>query len=159
VTEPSITAAALRGLAAAAEDLAARVTAAQVTLRADPDAHRARAGFRFDMVTGQLDQVAALLLGTADDLARIAAVPAGACGLGSGVCPDHGNTLTGTGGRAWCRHPGCARTWGYDRLTGPCPELVTHAVVDAEGTRFGVCDGHAIECRERLDGATITALT
>lgn len=159
MTEPPLTAAAVRGLAAAAEDLAARVAAAQVALRSDPDPHRARAGFRFDDAAGQLAQVAAGLLETADDLARIAAVPAGACGLGSGVCPDHGGTLTATGGQAWCEHPGCGRSWGYDRLAGPCPEPVTHAVLDAEGTRFGVCDGHAIDCRQRLVGATVTALT
>lgn len=158
MTEPAITAAAVRALAAAAADLAARVTAAQVTLRADPDPHRARAGYRFDVAAGQLGQVTAALLETADDLARIAAVPAGACGIGWGVCPDHGNTLTGSGGRAWCRHPGCGRTWGYDRLMGPCPEPVTHAVVDAAGTRFRVCTGHAMDCRDNLDGATVTAL-
>ncbi len=78
------------------------------------------------------------LLETADDLARLAAVPAGACGIGWGVCPDHGNTLTTSGGRTWCRTPGCGRTWGYDRVSTPCAEPVTHTVLDAGGTAFEV---------------------
>lgn len=157
MTDLPLTPAAMRDLAAAG-DLSARATAAQTRLHADPDAYPARAGYRFDEISDPLTRAADGLLETADDRARIAAVPAGACGIGWGVCPAHSNTLTGTGGRAWCRHPGCGRTWGYDRLMGPCPELVTYAVVDGEGTRFQVCDGHAIACRDQLDGAIVTVL-
>jgi hypothetical protein len=159
MTERPLSPAGLRDLAAAAEHLAARIDVADSALAADPDDHRSRTGFRLSDAAGQCRQAAAALEETAGDLARIAAVPAHACPIGWGVCPDHGNTLTGSGGRAWCRSAGCGRRWGYDRLGSPCAEPVTHRVTDAEGTVHDVCDGHAIDCRERLIGATVTRLT
>lgn len=159
MTERPLTLAGLRELAFAADELAARIDAADATLAADPDDHRARTRFRLSDAAGQFRQAAAAVEETAGDLARIAAVPSHACPIGWGVCPDHGNTLTGSGGRAWCRAAVCARRWGYDRLGSPCAEPVTHRVTDAEGTVNEVCDRHAIDCRERLIGATVTRLT
>lgn len=155
MTEP-ITPARLRELAAAAEALAARIRDAHDTLHADGDEHRRVLGFRLDDAAGQCLTAAAALHATAADLARHAAIPEAACAIGWGVCPTHGNTLTGTGGQAHCRD--CGRTWGYDRVTSLCPEPVTHTITDAAGTSSAVCTGHAIAAREQLTGATITTL-
>ncbi|HEY3006045.1 MAG TPA: hypothetical protein VGJ44_27100 [Kribbellaceae bacterium] len=155
----SPTPAQLRDLVAAAVELADRIDATLAALRADSDEHRRRAGFRLDEASSSVRQAAGELEKTAGDLARIAAVPADACGLPWGVCPEHGNTLTSSGGRTQCTAPGCGRTWGYDRLAGPCPEPITHHVVDAHGDSFDCCTGHAIGARAQLVGATITAIT
>jgi hypothetical protein len=52
----------------------------------------------------------------ADHLDRIAAaMKPGVCPVPWGVCPEHGNTLTSTARKTWCRAVGCGRTWAYDR--------------------------------------------
>lgn len=147
-----------RELAAAADELAGRIAAAEAALCADGDEHRRQAGFRLADAAGECRRVAAELHATAGDLAWIAAVPAAACGLAWGVCPEHGNTLVSSGGQTWCRTAGCGRRWGYDRLGGPCPEPVTHAVTDADGVTSPVCDGHAVAARDLLVHGTVVAL-
>jgi hypothetical protein len=151
-----VTPARLREIAAAAEDVAARIREAHAVLRAEDDENRRRVGFRLDDAAGSCANVAEDLQATAADLARVAAIPEQACAIGWGVCPEHGNTLTGTGGRTHCRT--CGRSWGYDRVTSPCPEPVTHTITDTAGTSSPVCTGHAIAAREQLTDATITTL-
>ncbi|MEU4725774.1 hypothetical protein AB0G06_39750 [Nonomuraea dietziae] len=75
-----------------------------------------------------------------------------------GVCPEHGNTLTSTSGTTRCNAGGCGRTWGYNRDNAPCAEPATHRLVDAEGTEALICDGHAIDARNRLIGGRIEPL-
>ncbi|MGW5680508.1 hypothetical protein [Nonomuraea sp. NPDC003754] len=95
---------------------------------------------------------------TASDLARIAARPGRSCTAGFGVCPEHGNALTSTGGTIRSTAAGCGRSWGYDRVGMPCAEHATHRVTDAGGGRALVCDGHAVDARARLDGGRIEPL-
>ncbi|PWI06398.1 hypothetical protein DIZ27_33420 [Streptomyces sp. NWU339] len=76
-----------------------------------------------------------------------------------GVCPVHGNTLRGTGGRTWCTDPNCARSWDYDRLGNACGEPATHTITDAEGGTIRACDGQAKDAANRLDGAVTTTLS
>ncbi|GAA2027513.1 hypothetical protein [Pseudokineococcus marinus] len=149
----------LRELAAAADDLATRIRAVQAALRAEDSGARSRAGFRLDEAAGQARQVSAALEDTAGELARIAATPDLACGIEWGVCPLHGDTITTSGGRSWCTATGCTRTWGYDRLSTPCPEPVTHRLRDTDGQTQDVCNGHAIGARARITGVTVDPIT
>lgn len=152
---PGLTPARARELAAAVEALAGQVEAAHAALCVDVDEHRRRAGFRLEDAAGECRRVAAELHATASDLARLAAIPADACRVPFLVCPEHGNTVTSTGGQSWCRR--CDRRWphSYDE---PCRELVSHSVTDTEGAVFAVCDGHAIDVRGRLVGGVVTPL-
>lgn len=152
----AVTPARLRELAAAAEALAAAVEGTHQELRTGSVPTR-DAGFRLESTIGQLRRVAGDLEETAGDLARVRAVPEHACRIPWGVCPEHGNTLSSSGGKSWCRL--CPRTWNYDRVGSPCPEPVAATVVDAQGTQVQMCAGHTLDARSRLTGATITLLT
>jgi hypothetical protein len=77
----------------------------------------------------------------------------GACAILWGVCPEHGNTLTSSGHKTWCRAAACGRTSSYDRLGLPCIEPARWAVTDKYGSRSVMCDGHALDARKRLEGA------
>jgi hypothetical protein len=79
----------------------------------------------------------------------------GACTIPWGVCPEHGNTLVGTGGKTWCRVIGCGRTWGYDRVGLPCIEAARWMVTDQHGDAIVMCDGHALDARKRLEGTRV----
>lgn len=150
-----ITPAVLRELAGEAEALVARIRAAEERLRRDPEDSN-RAGYRLPDAAGRLLDVASDLHETAGDVARarVARDPR-LCGIPWGICPDHGNTLRGLGGRTWCTAPGCSRRWAYDRLGTPCQETITHTVTDTPGTELLACDGHAKDAAARLDGATV----
>ena len=80
------------------------------------------------------------------------------CGADWGVCPDHGNTLTSSAGRTWCREPGCGRTWSYDRVNLHCEEPAAFNVHDAEGGSGPLCAGHALDAQARIVGVTVTPL-
>lgn len=149
----------LRELAAAADALAERIDAAQAALRAEEPGARSRAGFRLDDAAGRVRQASSALEDTAGELARIAATPDLACRIEWGVCPRHGATVSTTQGRSWCTVDGCGNRWGYDRLSTPCPEPVTHRITDTEGTTQDVCDGHAIGARQRITGVTVEPIT
>ncbi len=96
---------------------------------------------------------------TAGDLGRWrTSQDSGLCGVPWGVCPDHGSSLRGSGGRSWCEYPGCGKEWECDRVGSPCIEPVTYLVTDVEGGELLVCGGHALTAMERLEGATLTAL-
>ncbi|MFP3966580.1 hypothetical protein SMC26_30025 [Actinomadura fulvescens] len=117
-----------------------------------------RAGFRLPDAAGQARQVSRDLRETAVGLERIAAVPAEACRVLWPVCPEHGNTLTSTGGRSWCRRSGCGRRWDYDRGSVPCPEPVRWRVTDQHGDGGLMCDGHALDAGTALIGGTVVPL-
>jgi len=148
-----------RALAARAEDLAAAIGAYKRELGTATWEPVRRAGFSCDTAAGQARQAAAELRDTAARLDRIAAaaVP-GMCSVPWGACPVHGATLAGSGGRSWCRVPRCGRTWDYDRGGLPCAEPASWLVADRHGGSGEMCDGHAADARERLDGAVITPL-
>ena len=55
--------------------------------------------------------------------------------------------------------PGCLRRWFHDRLAEPCAEPVTHRVIDAVGDQLDLCDGHAVDARARIIGATVIPLS
>lgn len=80
---------------------------------------------------------------------------AGACLVPWGVCPEHGNTLTSTDGKTWCRATGCGRMWNYDRVRLPCTEPTRWQVTDQHGEAAVMCDGHALDARKRLEGARV----
>jgi len=89
---------------------------------------------------------------------RVTAADPGACGVVEGVCPEHGATLSTSAGRSWCTAPGCGRTWGYDRLSTPCPDRVTHEVTDLAGATTRMCGAHARDAAQTIDGARVVPL-
>ncbi|MGR6924264.1 hypothetical protein ACU635_59225 [[Actinomadura] parvosata] len=68
--------------------------------------------------------------------------PAAVCGIGWGVCPDHGATLAVTGTATACQE--CGRSWPGDRLNQPCPEPITMTEEARHLMRTGMCGGHAV---------------
>ena len=139
-----------------AEALADGIDALQGDIRAARNESVRRAGFRCDTAIGWIRQASTELKDTADHLDRIAAATKpGACLVSWGVCLEHGDTLTSTGGKTWCRAMGCARTWDYDRVSLPCGELARRQVTDQHGEAVVMCDGHALDARKRLEGARI----
>ncbi len=154
-----VTPARMRALAGQAEALAAAIAAAHGGFRArDSEDPVRRAGFRLSDAAGQARAVAAGLHETAADLARIAARPPGSCVIPWGVCPEHGNTLTSTGGKTWCTTPRCGRAWGHDRLAMSCAEPARWKLTDQHGAEALLCDGHALDARNRLEGAMVVPL-
>jgi hypothetical protein len=157
-----VTPARMRALAGQAEALAAAIDSAKEGFRAhsaDYEDPVRRAGFRLDDAAGQARSIAGELQETAADLARIAARPEGSCTIPWGACPEHGNTLTSTGRKTWCTAAGCGRGWGYDRVTMPCAEPARWKVTDQHGAGGLLCDGHALDARQRLEGATVVPLS
>jgi hypothetical protein len=73
----------------------------------------------------------------------------------AGACPEHGNTLSSSGGRTWCTHSDCDRTWPGRRLTSHCAEAAAVIVADAAGQETRLCAGHWIDARLRLIGARL----
>jgi hypothetical protein len=160
-TSRPVTAARMHGLAGLAEDLAAAIEAARADLRAlyaDYEHPVRRRAFRLEMAAGEARHVADELHQTGSDLERIEAVPDGACELRWGVCPEHGATLTGTGGTCRCQIPECGRSWDYDRMDLPCAEPARWRVTDQYGHGGVMCDGHARNAREALVDATVVPL-
>ncbi|WP_329431144.1 hypothetical protein OG339_47250 (plasmid) [Streptosporangium sp. NBC_01495] len=80
--------ASLRELAHRAQMLAAGVEAAHQSLRGQGGEAVRRRSFRLLEVPGALQRLVEDLLATASDLARIAARPAGACGVVWGCAPS-----------------------------------------------------------------------
>ncbi|KAB8194023.1 hypothetical protein FH608_017675 [Nonomuraea phyllanthi] len=92
----------------------------------------------------------------AAELERLEALRDQVCGIGWGVCPEHGNTLRSSAGVATCRV--CERSWSYDRLGQPCRERVAWKVVDPGGTETRMCGGHVLGARAAMAGASFTQL-
>ncbi|MFJ4343249.1 hypothetical protein [Streptomyces sp. NPDC088915] len=149
----------LRDLMVEADALQRRILDVHTRLGASPNPEARGVKFRLEDAAGLVRDVRGDLDATASDLARVRAVQDGSvCAVPWGVCPDHGNTLRGSGGRAWCTEPGCARKWTYDRLGSPCGEPLAVKVTDSFGDSFSACQGHALDAQKRLDGAVLTLL-
>jgi hypothetical protein len=110
------------GLSARAAVLADEIDSLHEAIRTAGDEPVRRVGFRCDSAIGWVRQASTELGDTADHLERVAALRPGSCLVQWGVCPEHGNTLTATGGATRCRVPGCCRAWPYDRVGLPCTE-------------------------------------
>jgi len=149
-----VTPATLRESAARAETLAAEIDALHQQLRQAQDEPTRRSGFRLPDAAGTARQIARDLEETAEDLARVRG--RSTCRADWGVCPEHGATLRGTGGKSWCETPGCGREWGYDRHGLPCTEPATWVVADSAGEAMPLCEGHTMHARRTLIGAVIT---
>jgi hypothetical protein len=134
-------------LASRAEALTAEVLALCDSV---PDAETLAAARQ---AAGSLTRGAEDLRRAAAELARLQVQP---CGLPWGVCPEHGNTLSSTGGVSTCRV--CERTWSHDRLGRPCTEPVSWKVIDRAGTETRMCDGHVLGARAAAGGATFVRL-
>lgn len=156
-TEP--TPAECRETAAKAEDLADCIDYIVARLRAANPNEAATGAYVLANGASQARQIAHDLHEAANALARArTAHGATVCTIPWGVCPDHGNTLTTSGGHTQCRSPRCGRTWTYDRLGAPCTEPVAYEVTGPNGTVFRACRGHALDAEQRLQGATLTRL-
>jgi hypothetical protein len=92
---------------------------------------------------------------TAGKLVRLAANEGQTCGVGWGVCPEHGLTLMNIGDTVTCHVLGCGRenVGEVER----CEHPVAYRVVDAAGPALLTCTGHAIACRLYFDNPVITA--
>jgi hypothetical protein len=100
-------------------------------------------GYRLGEVAGQLERAAGELARTAEDIARHRATPENSCPHESAGCPDHGATLSSTGGLTWCTVTGCRKQWQYDRMRFPCDQPTAYRVTDPQGDSGPVCAGHA----------------
>ncbi|WP_350275320.1 hypothetical protein [Kribbella sp. HUAS MG21] len=92
---------------------------------------------------------------TAGKLVRLAANEGQTCGVGWGVCPEHGLTLMNIGETITCHVLGCGRENVGD--VERCEHPVAYRVVDAAGPSLLTCSGHAIACRLYFDNPVITA--
>jgi hypothetical protein len=140
----------LRELAARVEALAAEMTAVRDRLHAAADSPTQRVSFRLDAATAGVCNGAVALTETAADLARI--LSRSDCAAEWGVCPEHGNTLRGSGGVSWCQAPECRRAWAYDRLGLPCSEPAAYIARDPAGDELRLCAGHTLQARAVLAG-------
>jgi hypothetical protein len=101
----------------------------------------------FRTVAGELES-------TAGDLVRMAAHEGETCGVGWGICPDHGITLMEVGDVVTCRVFGCDLEQA--EVAERCAQPVVYRVLDAVGPALLTCTGHAVACRLQLEGAVIT---
>ena len=92
---------------------------------------------------------------TAGKLVRLAANEGQSCGVGWGVCPEHGLTLMNIGETVTCHILGCERA--NEGAVERCEHPVAYRVVDAAGPALLTCAGHAIACRLYLDNPVISA--
>jgi hypothetical protein len=156
----AVTPAQLRELAARAERLAAEVDAAQAALREAVDEPTRRVGFRLDDAAGQMRRAVDAMVATAGDLARLRSRPPDTCPAEWGCCPEHGSTLTSSGGACWCTAAGCGLRWSYDRLGLPCAEPVAYEVRGSGDVQWGpLCAGHTVSARRQLDGVEVRPVT
>jgi hypothetical protein len=78
-----------------------------------------------------------------------------------GICPEHGNTLSSSGGRSWCREARCGRSWEWDRGGLHCTEPAAFRVrgLGDEPERWGpVCPGHTLAALDQLEGIEMQPL-
>jgi hypothetical protein len=151
----------LLGHAGYLEAQAQDIEALHERLRGADDKPTRRVGFRLEDIAGELRKAAAGLQVTAEELARIRsrnAMSQPVCGAQWGVCPEHGNTLSSSGGRSWCRVPGCGRSWGWDRGGLPCTEAAAWRLLDQKGGEMILCEGHAIAARAQLEGGRLVPM-
>jgi hypothetical protein len=116
-----------------------------------------------DRALSDLDDAARLLVAAREALIREVRLEAdrrlaadGArCSAQWGVCPEHGNTLSSSGGRSWCRQAGCGRTWPGSRVGRHCDEPAVVLVADEAGARMRLCSGHWADASVVLVGARV----
>jgi hypothetical protein len=151
-----VTPADLRELATRADQLALEVHAADQALRGSAG----QVGYRLGGVAWRLRRAAEDITRTLDDLGRMRARETlrHPCCAKWGACPDHGNSLVSSGGWSWCRHPGCGRSWDWDRLGMPCTEPAAVRVLDALGGGGPMCHGHAMAAREQVVGSALVPI-
>jgi hypothetical protein len=108
-----------------------------------------------DQAVTTFRELASRLEVTAGNLVRLAASESQACGVGWGVCPEHGLTLMNIGETATCHVLGCGRE--NEGEVERCEHPVAYRVVDAAGPALLTCSGHAIACRMYFDNPVITS--
>jgi hypothetical protein len=128
----------------------------QAATRGMPESPELRALRRdLDQAASTLGTIAGVLEATAGSLIRLAANEGRSCGVGWGVCPEHGLTLMNVDGETvTSRVLGCHRE--NEGAVERCEHPVVYRVVDAAGPSLLTCAGHAIACRLYLDDAVIT---
>lgn len=143
-------------LAVRADALVAEIDVLHGDIRAADDEAVCLASFRSDDAAAGMRRAATDLRETAGHLGRIAAAARPtACRVQWGACPQHGNTLTSSGGKTWCRYGGCVGTWDWDRVGLPCTEPARWKVTDRQGGESVMCHGHALDARRCLEGARV----
>ncbi|TCO50505.1 hypothetical protein EV646_102579 [Kribbella antiqua] len=107
-----------------------------------------------DQAASTFRALAGKLEATAGGLVRLAANEGQSCGVGWGVCPEHGLTLMNVGESVSCRVLGCHLE--NEGAVERCEHPVAYRVVDAAGPALLTCAGHAIACRLYFENAVIT---
>jgi hypothetical protein len=140
-------------IAVAAMTLAEDLQAATQNMPESADLRRFRRDL--DQAATTFRDLASKLEVTAGKLVRLAANEDHACGVGWGVCPEHGLTLMNVGDTVTCHVLGC----GLQNVgeVERCEHPVAYRVVDAAGPSLFTCSGHAIACRLYFDNPVITA--
>jgi len=147
----AVTPARLCHLADQCTTLASHIRDALTALRAAPDAPTRIVSFHLHTAHEHARRAAAEVTATAARLALIRSRSADTCSVDWGCCPNHGNTLTRSGGGARCATPGCDLSWSYDRLGLPCTEPASFRVTspaDPPDSRVLLCTGHATSARK-----------
>jgi hypothetical protein len=115
-----------------------------------------RALREIDAAIRELDDArVALAHEIAVEIDRVLAADPTRCAAEWGVCPEHGNTLSSSGGRTRCTSSGCGQTWPGSRLTSHCTEPAVVIVADTTGRETRLCAGHWADARLRLIGARL----
>ena len=110
-----------------------------------------------DQAASTFRTIASELEVTAGKLVRLAANEGQACGVGWGVCPEHGLTLMNVGETVSCHILGCGRA--NEGAVERCEHPVAYRVIDAAGPALLTCSGHAIACRLYLENPVISAVS
>jgi hypothetical protein len=139
-------------IAVAAMALSENLQAATRGMPETPQLRRFRRDL--DQAASTFRSIAGELEATAGSLIRLAANEGQPCGVGWGVCPEHGLTLMNVGETVSCHVLGCHRT--NEGAVERCEHPVAYRVDDAAGPALLTCAGHAIACRLYLDDAVIT---
>jgi len=142
-------------IAVAAMALSENLQAATRGMPESPQLRRFRRDL--DHAASTFRTIAGELEATAGGLIRLAANEGRPCGVGWGVCPEHGLTLMNVGETVSCHVLGCHRE--NEGAVERCEHPVAYRVVDAAGPALLTCAGHAIACRLYLDDAVITLAT
>ena len=140
-------------IAVAAMTLAEDLQAATQSMPDSTELRRFR--HELDQAATTFREMATKLEATAGKLVRLAANEGQVCGVGWGVCPEHGLTLMNIGDTATCHVLGCGRQ--NEGEVERCEHPVAYKVVDAAGPALLTCSGHAIACRMYFDNPVITA--
>jgi len=139
-------------IAVAAMSLSENLQAATRGMPETPQLRRFRRDL--DQAASTFRTIAGELEATAGSMIRLAASEGQSCGVGWGVCPEHGLTLMNVGETVSCHVLGCHRE--NEGAVERCEHPVAYRVVDAAGPALLTCAGHAIACRLYLDDAVIT---